>query len=97
MDEFHISLIHKPARQGIQIDAPYLDVVNAVFDKRQQIVRAARLDFDWTPVGELLERMDEFFSGSAGWPSQVRRVLAFEAEKVYHPEKRYARMEACHV
>ena len=58
---------------------------------------AARLDFDWTPVGELLERMDEFFSGSAGWPSQVRRVLAFEAEKVYHPEKRYARMEACHV
>ena len=58
---------------------------------------AARLEFDWTPVGELLERMDEFFSGSAGWPSQVRRVLAFEAEKVYHPEKRYARMEACHV
>lgn len=58
---------------------------------------AARLDFDWTPVGELLERMDEFFSGSAGWPSQVRHVLAFEAEKVYHPEKRYARMEACHV
>ena len=58
---------------------------------------AARLDFDWTPVGELLERMDEFFSGSAGWPSQVQRVLAFEAEKVYHPEKRYARMEACHV
>ena len=58
---------------------------------------AARLDFDWTPVGELLERMDEFFSGSAGWPSQVLRVLAFEAEKVYHPEKRYARMEACHV
>ena len=41
--------------------------------------------------------MDEFFSGSAGWPSQVRRILAFEAEKVYHPEKRYARMEACHV
>ena len=58
---------------------------------------AARLDFDWTPIGELLERMDEFFSGSAGWPSQVQRVLAFEAEKVYHPEKRYARMEACHV
>ena len=58
---------------------------------------AARLDFDWTPVGELLERIDEFFSDSAGWPSQVRRVLAFEAEKVYHPEKRYARMEACHV
>ena len=58
---------------------------------------AARLDFDWTPVGELLERMDEFFSGSAGWPFQVWRVLAFEAEKVYHPEKRYARMEACHV
>ena len=58
---------------------------------------AARLDFDWTPVGELLERMDEFFSGSVGWPPQVRRVLAFEAEKVYHPEKRYARMEVCHV
>ena len=58
---------------------------------------AARIDFDWTSVGELLERMDEFFSGSAGWPSQVRRVLAFEAEKVYHPEKRYAWMEACHV
>ena len=58
---------------------------------------AARLDFDWTPVGELLERMDEFFSCSAGWPSQVQRVLAFEAEKAYCPEKRYARMEACHV
>ena len=58
---------------------------------------AARLDFDWTPVGELLERMDEFFSGSAGWPSRVLRVLAFETEKVYRPEKRYARMEACHV
>ena len=58
---------------------------------------AARLDFDWTPVGEMLERMDEFFSGSVGWPSQVQRVLAFEAEKVYHPEKRYAWMEACHV
>ena len=58
---------------------------------------AARLDFDWTPVGELLERMDEFFSGSVGWPPQVRRVLAFEAEKVYQPERRYARMEACHV
>ena len=58
---------------------------------------AARLDFDWTPVGELLERMDEFFSGSVGWPSQVRCVLAFEAEKVYQPEKRYARMEVCHV
>ena len=58
---------------------------------------AARLDFDWTPVGELLERMDEFFSGSVGWPPQVRRVLAFEAEKVYQPEKRYARMEVCHV
>ena len=58
---------------------------------------AASLDFDRTPVGELLERMDEFFSGSAGWPSRVRRVLAFEAEKVYRPEKRYARMEACHV
>ena len=58
---------------------------------------AARLDFDWTPVGELLERMGEFFSSSAGWPSQVRRILAFEAEKVYHPEKRYAWMEACHV
>ena len=48
-------------------------------------------------VGELLERMDEFFSGSVGWPPQVRRVLAFEAEKVYQPEKRYARMEVCHV
>ena len=58
---------------------------------------AARLDFDWTPVVELLERMDEFFSCSAGWPSQVQRVLAFEAEKAYCPEKRYARMEACHV
>ena len=58
---------------------------------------AARLDFDWTPVGELLERMDEFFSGSVGWPPQVRRVLAFEAEKVYQPGRRYARMEACHV
>ena len=58
---------------------------------------AARLDFDWTPVGELLERMDEFFAASAGWPSSVQRVLAFEAEKVYYPEKRYAWMEACHV
>lgn len=58
---------------------------------------AARLDFDWTPVGELLERMDEFFVASAGWPLSVQRILAFEAEKVYHPEKRYARMETCHV
>ena len=58
---------------------------------------AARLDFDWTPVGELLERMSEVFAGSAGWPAWVHRVLAFEAEKVYSPEKRYARMEACHV
>ena len=58
---------------------------------------AARLDFDWTAVGELLERMDEFFAGSAGWPVAVQRVLAFEAEKVYSPGKRYARMEACHV
>ena len=58
---------------------------------------AARLDFDWTAVGELLERMDEFFTGSSGWPVTVQRVLAFEAEKVYSPGKRYARMEACHV
>ena len=54
---------------------------------------AARLDFDWTSVGELLERMSEFF---AGFPN-VREILAFEEEKAYHPEKRYARMEACHV
>ncbi len=55
---------------------------------------AARLDFDWTAVGELLERMGEFF---AGWPASVQRVLAFEAEKTRAPEKRYARMEVCHV
>ncbi|MBO7654171.1 MAG: hypothetical protein J6U40_04550 [Kiritimatiellae bacterium] len=54
---------------------------------------AARLDFNWTPVGELLERMSEFF---AGFPD-AREILAFEEEKVYHPEKRYVRMEACHV
>ena len=54
---------------------------------------AARIDFDWTPVGELVERMEEFF---AGFP-EARAILAFEAEKVYHPEKRYAWMEACHV
>ena len=58
---------------------------------------AARIDFDWTSVGEVLERMDEFFAGSAGWPPSVQRVLAFEAEKVYHPGNRYAWMEACHV
>ena len=58
---------------------------------------AARVDFDWTSVGEVLERMDEFFVGSAGWPPSVQRVLAFEAEKVYHPGNRYAWMEACHV
>ena len=58
---------------------------------------AARLDFDWTAVGELLERMDEFFAVSAGLPPSVQRILAFEAEKVYSPEKRYARMEICHV
>ena len=58
---------------------------------------AARLDFDWSAVGELLERMGEFFAGSAGWPVAVQRILAFEAEKIYSPGKRYARMEACHV
>ena len=58
---------------------------------------AARMDFDWTPVGELLERMDEFFAASAGWPASIRRTLAYQAEKVYSPERRYARMEACHV
>ncbi len=58
---------------------------------------AARIDFDWTPVGELLERMDEFFAASAGWPASIRRILAYQAEKVYSPERRYARMEACHV
>ena len=58
---------------------------------------AARIDFDWSSVGEVLERMDEFFAGSAGWPPSVQRVLAFEAEKVYHPGNRYAWMEACHV
>ena len=58
---------------------------------------AARIDFEWTPVGELLERMDEFFAASAGWPASIRRILAYQAEKVYSPERRYARMEACHV
>ena len=58
---------------------------------------AARLDFDWRAVGELLERMEEFFTASAGWPAAVQRVLAFEADKVYSPESRYSRMEACHV
>ena len=58
---------------------------------------AARIDFDWTPVGELLERMGEFFAASAGWPASVQRVLAYQAEKVYSPESRYASMEACHV
>ena len=58
---------------------------------------AARIDFDWTPVGELLERMDEFFAASAGWSASIRRILAYQAEKVYSPERRYARMEACHV
>ena len=58
---------------------------------------AARIDFDWTPVGELMERMDEFFAASAGWPVSVQRILAYQAEKVYSPERRYARMEACHV
>ena len=58
---------------------------------------AARLDFDWTPVGELMERMGEFFAASAGWPVSVQRILAYQAEKVYSPERRYARMEACHV
>ena len=58
---------------------------------------AARLDFDWSAVGELLERMEEFFAVSAGWPVAVQRILAFEAEKVYNPEKRYARRKACHV
>ena len=58
---------------------------------------AARLDFDWSAVGELLERMGEFFAGSAGWPVAVQRILAFEAEKIYSPGKRYARRKACHV
>ena len=58
---------------------------------------AARLDFDWSAVGELLERMGEFFAVSAGWPVAVQRILAFEAEKVYSPGKRYARRKACHV
>ncbi len=58
---------------------------------------AARLDFDWTPVGEVLERMDEFFGASAGWPASVQRIIAYQAEKVYSPGKRYARKEACHV
>lgn len=58
---------------------------------------AARLDFDWSAVGELLERMGECFAASKGWPASVQRILAFEAEKVYAPEKRYSRMEVCHV
>ena len=58
---------------------------------------AARIDFDWTPVGELLERMDEFFAASAGWPAAIQRILAYQAGKVYSPERRYARMEVCHV
>ena len=58
---------------------------------------AARIDFDWTPVGELLERMDEFFSASAGWPASVQRILAYQGEKVYSSERRYANMEVCHV
>ena len=41
--------------------------------------------------------MCEFFAVSAGWPVAVQRILAFEAEKVYSPEKRYARRKACHV
>ena len=58
---------------------------------------AARLDFDWSAVGELLERMGEFFAVSAGWPVAVQRILAFQAEKVYSPGKRYARRKDCHV
>jgi glutamate--cysteine ligase len=54
---------------------------------------AARLDFDWTPVGELLERMSEFFTG---FPA-AREILAFEDEKVYHPGNRYAWKDVCHV
>ncbi len=54
---------------------------------------AARLDFDWAPVGELLERMTEFFNG---FP-EAREILAFEEEKVYRPSSRYAWMEVCHV
>jgi hypothetical protein len=41
--------------------------------------------------------MDEFFAASAGWPAAFQRILAYQAEKVYSPERRYARMEACHV
>jgi len=41
--------------------------------------------------------MGEFFAVSAGWPVAVQRILAFEAEKVYSPGKRYARRKACHV
>ena len=37
------------------------------------------------------------FEGNFGLEREALRVLAFEAEKVYHPEKRYAWMEACHV
>ena len=58
---------------------------------------AARIDFDWTPVGELLERMDEFFAASAGWPVSFQRILAYQGEKVYSSERRYANMEVCHV
>ena len=58
---------------------------------------AARIDFDWTPVGELLERMDEFFAYSAGWPVSFQRILAYQGEKVYSSERRYANMEVCHV
>ena len=58
---------------------------------------AARIDCDWTPVGELLERMDEFFAYSAGWPVSFQRILAYQGEKVYSSERRYANMEVCHV
>ena len=44
-----------------------------------------------------MERMDEFFAASAGWPASVQRIIAYQAEKVYSPERRYARMEDCHV
>ena len=53
---------------------------------------AAHLDYDWTPVGELLERMGEFYTT---FGDDVKGVLAYEAAKVYDPKKRYARMEAC--
>lgn len=54
---------------------------------------AARMDFDWAPVGRLLERMSTFF---AGFP-ETREILAFEAEKFCDPGKRYAWKEACRV